>query len=263
MKYHFLDQYRETGSFIHKLDPRVKFLAMLVMVIAVVAVPRTEWLAYGLFLILNVCLILLSRVPVAYVLKRSSVVIPFVLLVVVFLPFFKEGAEIGAVNIWNWHIGIKREGLLLAADIMCKAWLSIQSIISLTATTGMGELLKGLEKLKMPRIMIMLMSFMSRYVFVLSDEAEHLSQARNSRSFGGGIRLHVRTLGFMVGALFIRSFERGERVYGAMLARGFEGHSRFFDRLSLHFVDVVYLLIILVASAVIVLIPLLLRSISG
>jgi cobalt/nickel transport system permease protein len=262
MKYHLLDQYRDAESFIHQLDPRAKFLATLALVSAIVLTPRDGWLAYGLFLTLNLILLLLSRVPPFYVLKRSFVIFPFVLMVAVFMPF-RGGTEVFGASIGSWHIGLSREGLILTASVFCKAWLSVVSLILITATTNVSDLLKGLERLKMPAIMVMLMSFMYRYLFVISDEAERLSLARNSRSFGGGIRLHVRTLGYMAGALFLRSYERGERIYGAMLSRGFDGHGRSLNQLSMRLTDVFYMTIITAASLLIAVLPLLLRNLSG
>jgi len=84
----------------------------------------------------------------------------------------------------------------------------------------------------MPRVMVMILSFMYRYIFVLVDEAMRMRQARDSRNFGGSRLWQMRTIGNMIGTLFIRSYERGERVYAAMLARGFDGQSRTLDRLN-------------------------------
>lgn len=263
MKYHFLDQYREVDSFIHRLDPRAKFLSTLALVTAIVLVPRASWLAYALFFILVAALLTVSRVPPFYVLKRSLVVLPFVLMITIFIPFFKEGAPVWSLHLGAWHISVMREGLLRVAGIFCKAWLSVLSLILLTATTSMADLLKGLEKLRMPAIMVMLLSFMYRYLFVISDEAEHLSLARNSRSFGGGVGLQVRTLGYMAGALFLRSYERGERIYGAMLSRGFDGHSRSLNELSLETSDIVFVVIMILAAAAIGLSPLYARMWIG
>jgi len=262
MKYHFLDQYRETESFIHKLDPRAKLLATLASASAIVFAPRDGWLAYGLFLALNLVLLLLSRVPPFYVLKRSLVVLPFVLMIVIFIPFFKDGTEAFGVNIGSWHIEVSREGLLLLASVCCKAWLSVLSLILLTASTSINDLLKGLERLKMPAIMVMLMSFMYRYLFVISDETDRLFRARNCRSFGGGVRLNIRTLGYMAGSLFLRSYERGERIYGAMLSRGFDGHGRSLNQLDIRLVDVVYLVVITIVAFLIAVSPLLLRLLN-
>ena len=263
MKYHFLDQYRDTESFIHRLDPRAKFLAMVVLVSAVVLTPRDSWTAYVLFLILNIALLLLSRVPPFYVLKRSFVVLPFVLMVTIFVPFFTDGTEVLGANIGHWHIGLSLEGLKAMGGVFCKVWLATLPVIMVTATTSINELLNGFEKLRMPAIMVMLMSFMYRYLFVIGDEVERLSLARNSRSFGGGVRLHVRTLGYMAGALFLRSYERGERIYGAMLSRAYDGHGRSLKQLNMRPVDVVYMTIIMGISLLIAISPVLLKNHNG
>ncbi len=263
MKYHFLDQYREVDSFLHRLDPRAKFIATLALVAAIVLIPRASWLAYGLFLILIFALLMLSRVPPLYVLRRSLTVLPFVLMIAIFMPFLKEGTAVWGFDIGSWHIGVTREGLELVGGIFAKACLSVLSLILLTATTSMADLLKGLERLKMPSLMVMLMSFMYRYLFVISDESARLQAARDSRSFGGGVRLHVRALGYMAGALFLRSFERGERIYGAMLSRGFDGHSRSLNELSFGISDVAFMIIIVLAAIVIGLSPLLTRNLIG
>ena len=110
--------------------------------------------------------------------------------------------------------------------------LSILYLIWLTSTTKLANLLSGLEQLRMPRMMIMILSFMYRYLFILVDEVMRMKQARDSRSFGGGRLWQIRTIGSMVGTLFIRSYERGERVYAAMVARGFDGQIRTLNRLS-------------------------------
>jgi cobalt/nickel transport system permease protein len=263
MKYHFLDPYREVNSPIHRLDPRAKFIAMLALVTAVALVPRASWLAYGLFLVLILVLLTLSRVPPLYVLKRSLAVLPFVVMITVFMPFFKEGTSVGGFDLGSWHIGITREGLELVGGVFSKAWLSILALILLTATTSMTDLMKGLEKLKMPSIMVMLMSFMYRYLFVISDESARLRLARDGRSFGGGLRLHIRTMGHMAGALFLRSFERGERIYGAMLSRGFDGHSRSLNDLNFRASDTLFTALFVLAAIFIGMSPLFARSLLG
>ncbi len=263
MKYHFLDQYREADSFIHRLDPRAKFLSTLALVTAIVLVPGASWLSYALFLVLVVLLLAISRVPPLYVLKRSLTVMPFVFMIAVFIPFLGEGTIVWTLNLGTWHIAVTDEGLVRVGGIFCKAWLSVLALITLTATTSMTDLLKGLQKMKFPAIMVMLLGFMYRYLFVISDEAEHLTLARNSRSFGGGIKLHVRTLGYMAGALFLRSYERGERIYGAMLSRGFDGTSRSLNELSLERSDIVFTAAIILAAAAIGFSPLYLRMWIG
>jgi len=237
VKHSFLDQYSDLDSFIHKLDPRTKFITTLAFILAVISTPPTRWQAFALYFLLIATLFLLSKVPVFYVLKRSLVIMPFVLMIAIFIPFFKEGEVAGSYNIWLWQVSVTYTGLQVLWNVLIKAWLSILSSILLTSTTKLANLLKGLEQLRMPKVMVMLLSFMYRYIFVLVDEVMRMKQARDSRNFGGSRLWQMRTIGNMIGTLFIRSYERGERVYAAMLARGFDGHSRTLDRLNFRQVD--------------------------
>ncbi len=237
MKHSFIDQYSDRDSFIHRLDPRTKFITTLLLILALVLTPTSQWLAFALYLVIIAALIFLSTVPIGYILKRSLVVMPFVALIAIFIPFFKEGEVVGSYNIWLWQVSVTYSGLQVLMNILIKAWLSVLSLIWLTSTTKLANLLKGLEQLRMPRVMVMILSFMYRYIFVLVDEVMRMRQARDSRNFGGSRLWQMRTIGNMIGTLFIRSYERGERVYAAMLARGFDGQSRTLDRLNFRQAD--------------------------
>ena len=226
MKHSFLDQYSEGNSPIHRLDPRTKLITTLSFILMVVLTPVSRWQAFVLYFVLVATLIIMSRVPLLYVLKRSLVIIPFVVLIAIFIPFFKEGEVAGSYNIWVWELTVTHSGIQVFLNILAKAWLSILSLILLTATTRFSHLLRGMEQLRLPRVMVMILSFMYRYIFVLVDEVMRMRQARDSRNLGGGRLRQIRTVGNMIGTLFIRSYERGERVYAAMMARGFDGQTR-------------------------------------
>jgi len=244
MKHSFLAKYSDRNSIIHRLDPRTKLVATLVFIALVVLLLPASWLIYGLYFLLVAILVILSRVPVSYVFTRSLVIVPFVLMVALFIPFFKEGTEAFSFNILSWHLSVTYEGLETLGSVMAKAWLSILFLILLTSTTTFSSILKALEHLKIPRVLVMIMSFMYRYIFVLTDEVMRMKQARDSRNFGsGGKRLwHIKTVGNMIGTLFIRSYERGERVYAAMTARGFDGHGRTLERLTFKPMDFYFII---------------------
>ena len=240
MKHSFLDRYSDLDSFIHKLDPRTRFITTFAFILVVVLTPPTRWQAFALYFALLAGLILLSKLPPLYVLKRSLVIVPFVLMIAIFIPFFRPGEVVGSYNVSLWELSITYSGLLVLWNVVIKAWLSILSLIVLSSTTKFSELLKGLEQLRMPKVMVMILSFMYRYIFVLVDEVIRMKQARDSRNFGGKRTWQLKTIGNMVGTLFLRSYERGERVYGAMVARGFDGETRTlsnlrFERADLYF----------------------------
>jgi cobalt/nickel transport system permease protein len=240
VKHSFLDRYSDLGSFVHRLDPRTKLITTFAFILVVVLTPPLKWQAFAIYFSLLIALILLSKVPPLYVLKRSLVIVPFVLFIAIFIPFFKPGEVAGSYNILMWEISVTYSGLIVLWNVVIKAWLSVLSLILLSSTTKFPELLKGLEQLRMPRVMVMILSFMYRYIFVLVDEVVRMKQARDSRNFGGKRMWQLKTIGNMVGTLFIRSYERGERIYVAMVARGFDYETRTlsnlrFERADLYF----------------------------
>ena len=240
MNHSFLDQYSDRDSLIHRLDPRTKLLTSLLFILAVVLTPPGRWPVFALYFLLVAALLILSRVPLLYILKRSLVIMPFVVLIAVFIPFFREGEVAGSYNLWMWQLSVTYNGLEVFWNILAKAWLSILSLILLTSTTRFSQLLKGMENLRLPRVMTMILSFMYRYIFVLVDEVMRMKQARDSRSFGGRRLWQLRTIGNMIGTLFIRSYERGERVYAAMMSRGFNGHTRTLEDLNFRLSDALF-----------------------
>lgn len=233
MKHSFLDRYSDLGSLIHRLDPRTKLITTFAFILVVVLTPPLRWQAFVLYFALISGLILLSKVPPLYVLKRSLVIVPFVLMIVIFNLFLKPGEIVVSFNIWHWQLSITEEALVFSWNVLIKAWLSVLSLILLSSTTKFPDLLKGLERLGMPGLMVMILSFMYRYIFVLVDEVIRMKQARDSRNFGGKRMWQIKTIGNMVGTLFLRSYERGERVYVAMLARGFDGKTLTLSNLHL------------------------------
>jgi cobalt/nickel transport system permease protein len=130
-------------------------------------------------------------------------------------------------------LSISGEGVRLFATIVLKSWLSVQVALLLAFTTPFHELIDALRELRLPRLMVAVISFMYRYLGVLTEEAGRMNRARASRSAaaqdgrsGGTPLWRARVTGAMVGSLFLRSYERSERIYAAMQARGFEAQLR-------------------------------------
>ncbi|MBM3132536.1 MAG: cobalt ECF transporter T component CbiQ [Chloroflexi bacterium] len=255
MNHNFIDRYAGIDSLIHRLDPRTKLVTTLGFVLAVNLTPIQRWPAFALYFALIAVVIGLSRLPILFVLRRSLVIIPFVFFIAVFNLFFKQGEQMAGFDVFGWHLSITREGLDIFSSVMAKACLSILGLILLSSTTALPRLLKGLEQLGLPRVLVMILSFMYRYLFVLADEVLRMKQARDSRSFGARRMGQIKTVGNMIGTLFIRSYERAERVYAAMLARGFEGRMVTSSRLRLRLADVHYAATFSIAVLAIALFP--------
>lgn len=159
----------------------------------------------------------IAKLPFVTVAKRSLIEIPFVLFAFL-MPFFGSGEKIefGPVSLY-------KEGLLSGASIVAKGTLGVLVAINLSATTTAREILRGLEILKLPAAMVQIFAFMLRYVNVVNDEMQRMAIARAARGFEATGIKQWPVLATAAGALFVRSYERGERVHLAMIARGYQG----------------------------------------
>jgi cobalt/nickel transport system permease protein len=202
----------------HLLPSHLKILAVLAFISVSVSTPITRWPAFIAFFLLLVATAYASKIPLLLLFKRALIEIPFIFFAIL-MPFFGTGErfEIAGIELY-------REGLLAGTSIVVKGTLGVLAAVILSTTTTAREILRGLERLKLPAVMVQIASFMLRYVNVISDEMERMKVARESRGFiATGIK-HWKVIATSAAALFIRSYERGERVHLAMLSRGFDGN---------------------------------------
>ena len=186
-------------------------------VIVVVATPIQNLVAYSLFFLILLILIRLAKLPYRTVFIRSLVEIPFVLFALL-MPFFGTGPKVQFLGLELYEAGI-----WAGAGIVAKGTIGVITAIILSASTSAREILIGLEKLRVPAPLVSIATFMLRYLNVINDELGRMKIARESRGFEERGLRSWRILAQTVGALFIRSYERGERVYLAMLSRGYIG----------------------------------------
>ena len=192
-------------------------MAALLFILVAVATPITNIAAYIAYFSLIWLALLTAKIPPFTVIKRSLIEIPFVAFALL-MPFFGQGERVDFLG-----LSLYQEGINAGAGIIAKATLGVLSAILLSATTTAREILRGLETLRLPSMLVQIATFMLRYLNVVTDEMERMRVARASRGFDAkGIR-HWRVLANSAGALFIRSYERGERVHLAMLSRGYSG----------------------------------------
>ena len=234
MHIHFLDPYRERQSLIHALDPRVKFIFTLAFILTMALLPIGAWPVYVLMLTVSLSITVLSELGLKYVLKRSLLAIPFVLAAVPLL-FTVKGPVLVTLPIGSPSLTITTTGVERLLSIMFKSWVSLQVAIVFAASTPFPDMLLAMRAVKIPRLIVSLFGLMWRYMFVMVDEAIRLLRARASRSGsiagtkpGGSIAWRAKVTGGMAGNLFIRSLDRGDRVYAAMTARGYDGEIRSF-----------------------------------
>lgn len=183
-----------------------------------VSTPITRWPAFVAFFLILLITALLSKIPLLLLFKRALIEIPFIFFAIL-MPFFGTGEKFEIAG-----LELHREGLLAGTSIVVKGTLGVLAAVILSTTTTAREILRGLERLKLPTVMVQIASFMLRYVNVISDEMERMKIARESRGFVASSIKHWKVLATTASALFIRSYERGERVHLAMLSRGFDGN---------------------------------------
>lgn len=227
MQRSFLDRYLSGTSLVHRLDPRLKLLAVVAYVLAATSTPLGDWLTLAALAWLALAAVLLARIPLAEALKRSSVTLPFVGIIALSVPFTQTGQPVWSWSVWGLRLTVTDAGLILFATVVIKSWLSVLVSGLLVATTQFTDLVHALRALRLPPVLVEIISFMVRYLFVLVEEAMRLMTAREARSAGkgGSVVWRTRVLGGMIGSLFIRSYERSERIYAAMLSRGYSGQA--------------------------------------
>lgn len=202
---------------LHSLPAEWKLAAVGAFVLSVVTTPPEAVWAFGVYAGMLTGAAAWARLPPASVVRRLVMALPF-LAFALLLPFVGSGdrVEVGA-------LALSRDGLWAAWNIVAKASLGATAAIVLMSTTPMSDLLRGLERLKAPRTMTAIAGFMVRYADVITAEMRRMKIARESRGYAPRGLWHARALASGLGTLFIRSFERGERVYVAMASRGFDG----------------------------------------
>ena len=192
-------------------------VALVAFMLTVVVTPRTWFPVFvGYFLLLFV-LVAISRVPPTYLAKRMVVEVPFVVFAAL-LPFVATGPQVEVVG-----LSLSEQGLLGAWGLLVKGTLGVLASLLLAATTEPRALLAGLERLRMPPLLVQIMGFMIRYLDVVTDELRRMHVARESRGFSARDPRQWPVIAKSAGVLFIRSYERGERVHLAMLSRGYDG----------------------------------------
>ncbi|WP_104523075.1 cobalt ECF transporter T component CbiQ [Blastococcus atacamensis] len=207
-------------SVVHRLEPHAKLVAVLAFAVVVVATPvHAPWApaAYAGYLVAVLGAAAVAGVGPGRLLRGLVVEVPFVAFAVL-LPFVARGPRVEVLG-----LALSQSGLAAGGGLLAKATLSILAATVLAATTEPRALLRGLQRLRLPSLLVQILMFMIRYADVVGSELHRMRVARESRGFTGGGLRGLRVLAATAGALFVRSYERGERVHLAMLSRGYTG----------------------------------------
>lgn len=206
-----------TGSPVHSLPAQCKLVVLVGFVVAVVATPARQWWAFALFAVMLATVVAVARIPLRVVVRRAVIEVPFVVFALL-LPFIATGPRADVLG-----LSVSQAGLLGAWNLLAKGTLGVVAAIVLAASTSPRDLLAGLDRLRLPRLLVAILGFMIRYAGVVTGDLQRMRVARESRGFRGGGLRHLRVEAAGAGSLFVRSYERGERVHQAMLARGYTG----------------------------------------
>jgi len=205
------------ASPIHRLPAHVKIVATLVFVIGVVATPYTAFAAFALDAVAVTAVAAVAGMAPWTLARRLVVELPFVAFALL-LPFVARGPHVDVLG-----LTLSENGLWSAWNILAKGTLGVAASVVLAATTPVADLLSGADRLRIPRAFTAIAGFMVRYGELMVGELDRLRIARISRGDDPRWIWQAWAVATTAGALFVRSFERGERVHLAMVSRGYTG----------------------------------------
>jgi cobalt/nickel transport system permease protein len=217
--FHF-DIDAQKSTFWHTLAPRTRVLCAVLLVLAITSTPNAHWWSWAVYGATLLGLLLMSHVTWSVLLKRVAVEFAFIGSVLLG-TLFQRGGEV----VWQWgRVQITSVGLMILGSVTLKATLCLLMLNMLTLTTSIPALLQSLVQLRVPPLLVAILASMYRYVGLLIEELKAMRHAAASRNLAVSSKRRQRSvIGNMFGALFIRTYERGERVHQAMLSRGYTG----------------------------------------
>lgn len=204
-------------SRIHRLAPAPKLIGLLALVTTVALTPRRAVAAFAVYVVVVVGLVAVARLPARTVVSRLVVVVPFLVFAVV-VPFIGTGDQVEVLG-----LSLSEEGLWAAFGVAAKALIGATAAIVFAATTPVPDVVGALSELRVPSVIVGIVAFMFRYLDLIVDQLRRMRQAMVARCHDPRWLWQVGPIASSSGTLFVRSYERGERVHQAMLARGFDG----------------------------------------
>jgi len=235
----FLDQLSYKNTFVHRLDPRSKLIATILFLFTVISFSKYEIFALAPFFLYPALLMTLGEIPFMFIFKKVLLVSPFAVFIGIFNPLL-DSQQILLFNGFTISAG-----WVSFISILIKFTLTVSTALLLIATTSFPGVCHGLKRLGLPAIFVSQMLFLYRYIFVLMEETMRVLRAKDLRSYEQH-KTDIRTFIRLIGTLFIRTIERAERVYFAMLSRGFDGDMPALRRFQVSAVDLVFVAFVFV-----------------
>jgi cobalt/nickel transport system permease protein len=241
MHHAHIDKFAYEDSAIHRLDSRVKFLVVLIFTAVVISLPRTSLSILACYAVGPFAVLVWAGIPLRFVFKQIVLVSPFVVVLALSCPLYDRAPLTVGFGPFSWQSTV---GWMRCFAILGKFVVTMLALIALVSTTRFNNLLSGLQRLGFPRLLIIQLGFLYRYIFVLIDRAHRMLRARAGRKLKNlGFTQELRTAASMLGSLFIRSIDSAERTSIAMQARGFDGNWRTLSAMQIRRADIVFALI--------------------
>ncbi len=241
MRHAFIDKYSNISSPVQKIDPLIKLLSALLIILALVSQPYDRFLPFAVYGLLVLVLLMLSRIPPVYVMKRLLIVLPFILFAAVFFPLSVKLSD-SSIRLSLYHPAVMK-----GISIFIKAALSVVVIIVLVSAEKFHHLLRAMRRLKMPAVVCITSALMYRYIFILADESMRTSLARQSRTPGKLKQNRLKVYGNQMAVVFLRSWDRSKIVYNAMLSKGFSGEFPASGREKIKAAQIIFFCILLLS----------------
>lgn len=232
------ETFSEGDSPLHRIDPRVKLC--LALTYAFLVALSESLLVSCSALALGIVLVAMAGLKAGLILKRMRMLFIFIVLLWITLPLNMPGMAVYTIG----RLSVSLEGLRQALGISLKATAIVLLVIALLGTSTVFSLAHALSHFHLPKKLLYLFFLSYRYVHVIGVEYYRLRDAMRVRAFKPGTNMHAyRSYGYLIGMLLIRSFERSERIYHAMLCRGFQGRFYLLHHFHMHRRDSVFLLV--------------------
>lgn len=206
------------------LNIRSKLIITLVNIFFIVSVVKGRYLIFAFYFLATIIVVFLFKPKFKQLVKRVSLVFLYPFFISIFIPFANEGAIVAKIDLKVFTLAVTDNGLAIFATVLIKSFLSILLLASLLVSTDEIELLHGLRKIHLPKVIVSIIFLMYRYIFLITEESRTGQQAIKSRVFQKSYHTVNKRLTHVIGNLFIKSLDRAENVYRSMESRGFDGN---------------------------------------
>jgi len=241
MHHAHIDKFAYQDSPIHRLDSRAKFLAVLAFTAVVISLPRASISILVCYAVGPFALLVIGGIPLRFACRHILLVSPFIVVLSLSCPLYDKTPIAVTWGPFSWDTTV---GWLRCFTILAKFIVTMLALIGLVSTTRFSDLLAGLQRLGLPRLLTMQLGFLYRYIFVLIDKGHHILRARASRKLRNlGFKTELKTAGAMLGSLLIRSIDTAGNINIAMQGRGFDGTWRTVSRLRIRRRDYIFILV--------------------